>query len=499
MDLQTAKEVFKSALRLSAAYRHASVIMNYDSMTAAPKNAAAGFGTDIALLSAEARRSKLDPDFILAVETLCENADMLDEITLKEAREEKRGVDRMRAVPAEEYAAYRRLLGVSFSKWQEAKRNNDFALFEPYLDEVISSCRRIAELTAPDTDPYDHWLNENEEGASQHILDGFFALLKAELVPLISRTAAKPKPENSFLYGHFPKEEQKKVSSELMRIMGIDPDRCSLGEAEHPYTTFISRNDVRMTTHYYENFVTANVFSVIHEGGHALYELNISPDLDGSPLAHGASAGMHESQSRFYENIIGRSKEFAGLILPVLKEHFPDKFSGVGADEFCRAVNRVEPTLKRTEADELTYCLHIMVRYELEKRLLHGELTAHDIPAEWNRLYKEYLGLEVPSDREGCLQDMHWGSGLIGYFPTYALGNAYGAQIAAQLNKTTDVGRLVSEGRIPEITAVLAEKLYRFGKTKTPAELIKDICGGEFDPSYYIGYLKEKYAKVYGL
>ena len=496
MEISKAKEVFKAGLKLSEAYRHASVVMNYDSMTAAPKNAAAYFGADMALLSGEARKVKLDKDFIEAVETLCAHAGELDGITRREAEEEMRGLERIRAIPAEEHAAYRRLLGVSFAKWQEAKRRDDFALFEPYLDEVISACRRMAQLAAPEADPYDYWLNENEEGASTQMLDGFFALLKRELVPLIAAVSEREKPDASFLHAYFPKAEQQKFSLELMDLMGIDRDRCSLGEAEHPYTTFISRSDVRMTTHYYERYAAANMFSVIHEGGHALYELNVGEELKGSPLAHGASAGMHESQSRFYENIIGRSREFAELVLPLMKKHFPEQFSGVDAEGFYRAVNRVEPSLKRTEADELTYCLHIMIRYELEKRLLHGELKAADVPAEWNRLYKEYLGLDVPNDREGCLQDMHWGSGLIGYFPTYALGNAYGAQIAAALEKRVNVWELVRRGGLPEITAVLTEGIYRFGKLKTPAQLIEGFCGEGFEPRYYIEYLKEKYGAL---
>lgn len=328
-------------------------------------------------------------------------------------------------------------------------------------------------------------------------LDGFFSLIKRELVPLIERISKKQKPDDSFLHLHYPKEEQKRFSREVMHLMGIDPDRCTLAEAEHPYTTFISRSDVRMTTHYYERFVTANMFSILHEGGHALYELGVSPELDGSPLAHGASAGMHESQSRLYENLIGRSEAFSKLIFPILAETFPEQLRGVTREEFFRAVNRVEPTLKRTEADELTYCLHVIIRYEMERALIRGELSAAEAPDRWRRLCGEYLGVDVPSDREGILQDMHWGSGLIGYFPTYALGNAYGAQIYAALRRSLDADSLIEAGRIPEVTAWLAERVHCRGKLDSPRGLILRACGEEPDPKIYIDCLKEKYTRLY--
>ena len=493
MTVSESKTLFKQRLRIQGAYRHALVVMNYDSMTAAPKNASAGFSSAYAALSGKAHELRTDEGYFELLESLSKHSDELDAITRREVEFELRETERMRRIPRDEYAAYRGVLGMAYAKWQEAKRKDDHAIFAPWLDEVIKASRRIAELAAPGGDAYDYWLDYNEEGASRRMLDGFFALLRSELVPLIAEVARRPKPNADFLRGHFPKEKQMEFSAELMRLMGIDSDRCTIAEVEHPYTTFISRDDVRITTHYYEERVTANMFSVIHEGGHALYELNVSPELAGSPLAHGASAGMHESQSRFYENIIGRSRAFSHLVLPLLKKHFPDEFAFVTAEELYRAVNRVEPTLKRTEADELTYCLHIMVRYELEKRMMDGSLSAAEVPAEWNRLYKEYLGLEVPNDREGCLQDMHWGSGLIGYFPTYALGSAYGAQIAAALRNRIDIDALVREGRIGEITSVLAEGIYGYGKTKTPSELIGGFCGRGFDPVYYIDYLKEKY------
>ena len=488
---------FKSILKLREAYRHASCIMAYDGMTAAPRNAAKGAAQTSALLAAE-ERALTDND---AYAELCRRVfsdGEADALTRVEAERELRRVERSRRVPARLHAEFKRLTAEGFAKWQEAKAKDDHAVFAPCLDAIFAAAAEIASCAAPEKEPYAYWLDENEEGMTPERLDSFFGLIKRETVPLIKRIAELPKPENGFLHRYYPKAEQAELSRELMELMCIDPARGSLGEAEHPYTTFVSRDDVRMTTHYFERSLTANMFSILHEGGHATYELNIARELSGSPLAHGASAGLHESQSRFFENIIGRSRAFSGLIFPRLKARFPGQLAGVTEEEYFRAVNRVEPTLKRTEADELTYCLHVMIRCELERRMITGELSAAELPGEWNALYEKYLGITPPTDREGCLQDMHWGSGLIGYFPTYALGNAYGAQIAAAMREELDVDALVAKGRLGDIIAWLTERVYRFGGTKRPAEILASFGGG-FEPGHYVSYLSEKYRAVYGL
>lgn len=497
MDIIEAKTRFKELLRVKAAFSRAAAIINHDSMTAAPKNSAPGAAQTLALLSGGERRILEEAGWAELVRGLAANPEGLDGLTRSEVMYCLKELER--EIPPELAMEHSRITASAAAAWREAKAANDFSVFLPKLRSVFDSARRIAGAAAPETDVYDFWLDRNEEGASRALLESFFSLIRSEIAPLILEIKKKPAPDDSFLHGRFPIEEQRRFSIELMELMGIDRARCAAGEAEHPYTTFVDRNDVRVTTHYYEDRVTANMFSVMHECGHALYELNVSPELSGSPLSHGASAGMHESQSRFYENIIGRSREFASVVLPLLRAHFPEQFKGVSEEAFFRAVNRVEPSLKRTEADELTYCLHIMIRCELEDRLLHGQLDAADVPAEWNRLYEEYLGVRVPSDKEGCLQDMHWGSGLIGYFPTYALGNAYGAQILAALNREIDVKALTAAGDIPGITAKMTEKICRFGKLRSPGELLCGCCGGGFDPKYYVEYLKNKYSGLYRL
>ena len=499
MELFEAKNELARALCAREAYRHAAAVMNYDGMTSAPKNSAPGRAASLAALGSEERKLMTGRELIRALDALLQHADELDEKTRREAELTHREVTRLLRVPAGALAEHNRVLGMASAVWREAKARNDFKLFSPYLTEVFASARKLALLTAPEKDPYDTLLDENEEGMSRAFLDPFFSGLREALVPLIGRIAKRPKPDVSFLHGHFPREKQLAFSRELMGLMGIDGRRCSLGCAEHPYTTFINRNDVRVTTHIYEDRVHANMFSILHEGGHALYELGISEELTGSPLGHGASAGMHESQSRLYENLIGRSRGFAELILPVLKRYFPEELGGVGASEFYLAVNRAEPTNKRTDADELTYCLHVMIRYELEKALIRGDISAEDVPRRWNALCGEYLGVVPETDSEGCLQDMHWGSGLIGYFPTYALGNAYGAQLFHWLLLDPEANAAFERGDIPAVTGWLRERVHKYGKLKTPAELIADSTGEGFTPEYYLEYLTEKYTAMYGL
>jgi carboxypeptidase Taq len=311
--------------------------------------------------------------------------------------------------------------------------------------------------------------------------------------------AAREKPVPAFLKGSWPVEKQRLFSGKIMALEGIDPLCCTLGETEHPFTSGTNKWDVRITTHYHEDDVLASLYSVIHEGGHALYEMDVRDDMQFTCLADGVTMGVHESQSRFYENLIGRSLEFIELIFPKMQELFPKQLANVTAYDLYRAVNKAEPSLIRTESDELTYALHIMVRYEVEKQLMDGTLAVKDVPAEWNRLYKEYLGIDVPSDTLGCLQDSHWSGGSIGYFPSYALGSAYGAQMKHVME--SDIGPIagyVAKGDIAPITAWLGEHIHRFGNMKKPAAIFEDACG-KFDPKYFADYLTEKYSRIYGL
>jgi len=281
--------------------------------------------------------------------------------------------------------------------------------------------------------------------------------------------------------------------------MGIDKGHCGLATTEHPFTTSLgSHHDVRITTNYKEDNFASSMFSVIHEGGHALYDMNSADELAYTNLDGGVSMGIHESQSRFYENLLGRSREFAEYIFPTVKKCFPslEKYT---AEDFYRAINKVEPSLIRVEADEVTYALHVMIRYELEKAVMNGDITVLDLPREWNRLYKEYLGVDVPSDKDGVLQDSHWSGGAIGYFPSYALGSAYGAQFLKKMRETVDVEKCLETGDFAPINEWNKENIWKHGCRYTPAELLDRILGEPFDPYVFTDYLEKKYGEIYGL
>ena len=279
----------------------------------------------------------------------------------------------------------------------------------------------------------------------------------------------------------------------------MDRNRCGVGETEHPFTTFFNKKDVRVTTHYHEENPVYSMYSVIHEGGHALYELHSADELEGTLLSGGVSMSVHESQSRFMENYIGRSRPFIELIFPKMQELFPEQLKGVTAEQMYLAVNKAEPSLIRTEADELTYALHVLVRYEIEKGLFDGSIAVEELPRIWNAKYKEYLGIDVPDDRRGVLQDSHWSGGNVGYFPSYALGSAYGAQMLAKMKETVDVDAAVASGDLRPITGWLEAHIWKYGKLYDPMELLEKAVGAPFDPKYFTDYLEEKFTRIYNL
>ena len=404
----------------------------------------------------------------------------------------------MSAIPAEEYAEYAMLTNEASHIWHKAKEDNDFEAFRPVLEKLVDFNRRFARYYDPDKAPYDALLNEYERGVGMAELDRFFAVIRERLVPLIREIGRRPQPDDGFLHRSYPVEAQRRFSDYLMELLQLDRAHCTIGETEHPFTLAFTNQDVRITTRYQENDVSSSMFSVIHEGGHARYELDVDDALQYTCLAGGVSMGVHESQSRFYENIIGRSEPFLTFLFPKMQAFFPQQLGDVDAGQFYRAVNRAQPSLIRIEADELTYCLHIMVRYEIEKALIDGSLAVRDIPGVWNKLYRDYLGIEVPDDRRGCLQDSHWSGGSFGYFPSYALGSAYGAQMLQNMERDIDVWGPVSRGDLGPVTAWLREKVHRYGCLLEPAEIVRNACG-TFDPTVYTDYLTRKYTQLYQL
>ena len=499
MTINEAKQALTALQRKMAAYDHAQSLIYYDGCTTAPKGTAANRGVALSVLSEESYKFCTGKDTVELLEFLDAHKDELDEKERRIVYLLLKDIRNMAKIPMDEYVAYEELLVEADDVWHTAKETSDFALFEPYLQKIFDTERRFAGYIEPEKDPYDHLLNEYEEGLTKEACDKFFATLKERLVPLIHKVGEMTPVDTSCIKGYFLQADQEKLAHWLMRTMAMDLDHIGLSSTEHPFTTsFGSHHDVRITTHYYPENVSFSMYSVVHEGGHALYDSGSADEFAYTALDGGVSMGIHESQSRFYENILGRSRAFCNLVLPVMKALFP-QMGAVTEEEFYKAINVVEPSLIRTEADEVTYCLHVMIRYQLEKAMIAGDLAVKDIPGEWNRLYREFLGVDVPDDRRGALQDSHWSFGGIGYFPSYALGSAYGVQMLREMEKTVNVWDSVAAGNLAPVTAWLTERIHQYGRLKKPAELLSSAMGGPLDGTVYTGYLKEKYSELYGL
>lgn len=499
MTVSQALEKLSAYEKLMFTYNHASGLMYYDGATVAPRGSADLRADTLGELARLSYALTTAPETVEMLRTLVEARDRLDPVTARKVSELWRDYEMTHRVPEEEFVAYQQLTSKADAVWHEAKERSDFALFEPYLQQVFDGSRRLAEYMQPDKDPYDAQLDRFERGLTRETCDAFFAALRQELVPLIDQVKAHAdRVDDAPLHRSFPVTIQREFSDFVMDVMDIDRNHCIIGETEHPFTINFSRDDVRITTNYQEDLVASSLYSVVHEGGHALYELHVGRELSRTCLGGGVSMAIHESQSRFYENIIGRSRAFCGVIYPWLREHFAPRLDDVSQDAFYRMINKAQPSLIRTEADELTYCLHVMVRYEIEKQLIGGTLEAKDVPAVWAKLYKEYLGIEVPNDRDGCLQDSHWSGGAFGYFPSYALGSAYGAQMLRRMEQDVDVWGAAARGDLTPITAWLREKVHQYGGLMEPADVVKNACG-DFSAEDYLQYLTRKYTELYGL
>ena len=500
MELQQAREQLMAFQAKLSAYHHALGLLNYDGDTTAPSGTSDNRAHTTEILSEETYKLVTAKETVELLEYLDAHKEQLTDkerrmvwLLLKDIRFQQK-------IPMKEYIDYQKLLVESQAVWHNAKEASDFSMFEPYLEKVFATVKKFAKYANPDADPYDYWLNEYEPGISREVCERFFSQLRERLVPLIHSIGLKNQVDNSCIKGSFDVTRQEQLAHFLMKVIGLDLNRVGLSTTEHPFTTSLgSHLDERITTHYYEEDYTYSMYSVIHEGGHALYDTGSERELAYTVLDGGVSMGIHESQSRFYENILGRSKAFVRFLFPKLVELFPEHLANYTWLDVYKAVNRVEPSLIRTEADEVTYTLHVMIRYELEKAVLNGDLQVHDLPSEWNRLYKEYLGIDVPDDKHGVLQDSHWSFGAIGYFPSYALGSAYGAQFLKKMEESVNVDQAISQGDFTPINQWNREHIWKYGSLKTPAQILNDTLGEPFDARYYLDYLEKKCKEIYDL
>ena len=500
MNIGKAKEELYKLQRKNAAYSHALGLISYDGDTTAPKETAANRAASMTILSEEVYKLSTGKDTVSLLEYLDAHKEELSEEEKRMTELLIKNIRDMQKIPMDEWIAYQGLLVEAGDVWHKAKETSDFKLFEPYLKKIFDTTKKFAGYLDPSKDPYDYWLNEYEDGLDKKTCDAFFEKLKDRIVPLIAKTKERPQVKDDIRFGYFSESKQQELSFYIMEHMGLDLGHVGLSTTEHPFTTSLgSHLDERITTHYQEDDFASSMYSVIHEGGHALYDTGSPEKYAYTVLDGGVSMGIHESQSRFYENILGRSRAYSRFIFPKLLELFPGKMNKYTAEDLYRAVNKVEPSLIRTEADEVTYSLHVMVRYEIEKAVMAGKLKVKDIPKRWNELYKEYLGVDVPDDKQGCLQDSHWSGGAIGYFPSYALGSAYGAQFLAKMKETVDVDKCAETGDFGPINDWNREHIWQYGCLYKPGELLKKILGTDFDPEFYIEYLENKCKDIYGL
>ena len=489
-------EKLQNQLEKAMALQTAMVLFEWDNETAAPKEAAERTAAVIGSLSSQYLDIMTGEKLKTALKECSGQMSEMTEVEQAIVRETEEEVEKLERIPADEYRSFAELTARATGIWADAREKKDFSLFAPVLKEIVDYQKRFASYQAKEGQKlYDVMLDNYEKDFGMKELDEFFRVVKEGIVPLLKESAKRSEQiDDSFLSAGYTEEQQEKAARFLAEYVGFDFDRGILAVSAHPFTTNLHNKDVRITTHYLDR-IDSSIYSVIHESGHAVYELGIRDDLTQTPAGQGASMGMHESQSRFFENIMGRNRNFWVPIYGNMQEIFGSPLKEVSLDDFLAAVNKTIPGLIRTEADELSYCLHVLVRYEIEKLMIEENAEIDSLPELWNDKYEEYLGIRPKNDGEGILQDIHWSQGSFGYFPSYALGNAFGAQLYHKMKQEMDFDGLLREGRADVIREYLREHIHQYGKLKTSRQLLKDATGEDFNPAYYVEYLTERYGK----
>ncbi|MGO1060025.1 carboxypeptidase M32 [Planococcus sp. FY231025] len=496
------EQLYSAHVNKLRAYREALSLLYWDLRTGAPKKGVDLRSETIGTLSAEEFALATSDSFGDMLAELEAKKEELDPVLRRSVEESRKEYDLSKKIPPEKFKEFVVLQAKAESVWEEAKEAADFSIFQPYLEKLVAMTKEmIGYWGEKNGSPYNTLLDQYEPGMTTEVLDEVFGALRSRIVELVRKISeSTDKPETAFLFGHFPKEAQRDFSYRILGQLGYDFEAGRLDETVHPFMTNINRQDIRVTTKYDAHDFRSAVFGTIHEAGHALYEQNLGAELAGMPVETGASMGIHESQSLFFENFIGRSDAFWKKNFRLLKESAPNLFADVAQKDYLRAINEAKPSLIRIEADELTYALHIMVRYELEKGLFNGDLEVKDLPQLWNDKYEEYLGIRPANDAEGVLQDVHWAGGSFGYFPSYALGYIYAAQFKnAMLQDLPNFEDLLEQGNIGPIREWLTEHVHRHGAMKKPLEILRDATGEGLNAEHLASYLEQKYTKIYQL
>lgn len=503
MDIQSQIADLKTRLTEIEDLRSASAVLSWDRATYMPPGGAAARGRQSALL-ARLRQEKLnDPALGRLLDALQPHGESLpyDSAAAAMLRLARREYDRAQRVPPAFVAQLHQHLGESFAAWRQARPENNFALVRPYLEKTVELSRQYAAFFPEATHPADPFIEQFDYGLNTATVRAVFAELREQLVPLVQALTAQPPADDSCLLQTFPMDQQWSIGLEASQLFGYDMNRGRQDQAPHPFMTSFSIGDVRITTRLRADVFSDAFYSTLHETGHALYEQGVAPELEGTPLAGGASAGMHESQSRLWENLVGRSRAFCEFFYPRLQHAFPAQLGTVPLDTFYRAINKVQRSLIRTDADEVTYNLHVIVRFDLELALLEGQLAVRDLPEAWHARYQSDLGVRAPSDSDGVLQDMHWFySPVGGRFQGYTLGNMMSAQIFDAASRAIpSLPADIQRGHFTGLRQWLTENVYRHGKKFTAAETLHRATGQPLQVAPYIRYLRQKYGELYAV
>jgi len=412
----------------------------------------------------------------------------------------KRAYEKQTKIPLPLLMEFIKTTTMAHEAWVKAKAQSDFSIFQPFLEKIVDLRQQYAALFKPYDHVYDPLLDDFEPGMKTAEVKEIFTKLRPQQVALIQAIVEIDPPENDFLKQHYKEEYQEIIGRYVITRFGYDWDRGRLDIAPHPFTTEFGLGDVRITTRYLKDDAGSALFSTMHEAGHAMYGQGISSKYNRHPLSGAASLAIHESQSRLWENLVGRSKEFWSFFYPSMQMLFPQYLGNVSQEDFYRGINRVEPSLIRVEADEATYNLHIMLRLEVEIGLMEGTINVADLPEIWNTKMEDYLGMVPPNDAQGVLQDVHWSSGMIGYFPTYALGNLASVQLwDKMLDEYPNIPDEIANGKFDTILGWMREKVHQYGSKFEPQEIMLKATGSKITPEPYMGYLKKKYGEIYQL
>lgn len=491
---------YKTRLAKIADITYTIALQSWDQETYMPEKGAAFRAQQIATLSGIAHEMASSDSLGKLLEDLNKNSKDLSEKEKRNAARSLKDYKKQKKYTTEFVELLSRTTSECFQAWQKAKRASDFSIYAPHLTKMVDLKKKEADLLGYEGHPYNALLDQYEPDAKVADLDVLFKDVREQLVAYVKQIADARQNDDSFMFKHYPKDKQWDFGIELLKQMHYDFEAGRQDISIHPFTTSFSSLDVRVTTKILEDNLKSMIWSCIHEGGHGLYEQGLLPSEYGLPSGEAISLGIHESQSRLWENNVGRSLPYWKANYAKLQSYYPENLKNVSLEQFYKAVNLVKPSLIRIEADELTYHFHILIRYEVEKALMEGKIKVAELPEYWNARYKEYLGVKVTSDAEGVLQDIHWSHGSIGYFPTYSLGSFYAAQFFNQAKKDIkDLEKKIEEGNLLPLLEWLREKIHKHGKFYSAEELCTKVTGEKLNFKYFMDYAKHKYNNIYNL